>query len=66
MLQSTGFSYDKNFKFPMSGGNQAYVFHPDGPILVDSTLGLISQLKKKTKIGKNPKINPISVYFVNK
>lgn len=50
MLQSTGFSYDKNFKFPMSGGNQAYVFHPDGPILVDSTLGLISQLKKKTKI----------------
>src|SRR3989344_4096243 len=50
MLQSTGFSYDKTFKFPMSGGNQAYVFHPDGPILVDSTLGLISQLKKKTKL----------------
>src|SRR3989344_675755 len=49
MLQSTGFSYDKNFKFPMSGGNQAYVFNADGPILVDSTLGLIAQLKKKTK-----------------
>ncbi len=49
MLQSTGFSYNKNFKFPMSGSNQAYVFNADGPILVDSTLGLIAQLKKKTK-----------------
>lgn len=50
MLQSTGFSYDKKFKFPTSGSNQAYAFRPDGPILVDSTLGLISQLKKKTAI----------------
>lgn len=49
MLQSTGFSYNKEFKFPMSGTNQAYVFNADGPILVDSTLGLIAQLKKKTK-----------------
>ena len=50
MLQSTGFSYNPNFKFPTSGPNQAYVFNPDGPILVDSTLGLIAQLKKKNKI----------------
>ncbi len=49
MLQSTGFSYNKEFKFPMSGTNQAYVFNADGPILVDATLGLIAQLKKKTK-----------------
>jgi hypothetical protein len=49
MLQSTGFSYNKEFKFPMSGTNQAFVFNADGPILVDSTLGLISQLKRKTK-----------------
>jgi len=49
MLQSTGFSFNKDFKFPMSGTNQAYVFNADGPILVDSTLGLIAQLKKKTK-----------------
>ncbi len=49
MLQSTGFSYNKEFKFPMSGTNQAYVFNADGPILVDSTLGLIAQLKKKSK-----------------
>ncbi len=49
MLQSTGFSYNKDFKFPMSGTNQAYVFNADGPILVDSTLGLIAQLKKKNK-----------------
>src|SRR3989344_4583801 len=39
----------RDFKFPMSGTNQAYVFNADGPILVDSTLGLIAKLKKKTK-----------------
>ena len=50
MLQSTGFSFNKDFRFPMSGPNQAYVFNPDGPVLVDSTLGLIDQLKKKSKI----------------
>lgn len=50
MLQSTGFSYNKDFKFPMSGTNQAYIFNADGPILVDSTLGLIAQLKKKRKV----------------
>lgn len=50
MLQSTGFSYNKSFKFPMSGSNQAYMFNADGPILVDSTLGLIEQLKSKSKI----------------
>ena len=49
MLQSTGFSYNKEFKFYMSGSNQAYVFNADGPILIDS-LGLIEQLKTKSKI----------------
>jgi hypothetical protein len=49
MLQSTGFSYNKAFKFPMSGTNQAYMFNADGPILVDSTLGLIAQLKRRNK-----------------
>lgn len=47
MLKATGFSYNENFKFPMSGSNQAYVFNADGDILVDSSLGLTELLKRK-------------------
>lgn len=46
MLRSTGFSFNKDFKFPSSGNNQAYVFNPTGAILVDKTLGLTELLKK--------------------
>lgn len=49
MLKSTGFSYNKEFKFPMVGTNQAYVFNPDGDILIDETLGLTEMLKRKLK-----------------
>jgi 2-polyprenyl-3-methyl-5-hydroxy-6-metoxy-1,4-benzoquinol methylase len=47
MLRATGFSYNDNFKFPMSGSNQAYVFSADGDILVGSSLGLTELLKRK-------------------
>lgn len=50
MLESTGFSYNKNFKFPMAGSNQAFVFNADGPIIIDSTMGLIQKLKTKVNI----------------
>jgi len=46
MLASAGFSFSKEFKFPMSGANQAYTFIADGEILVDKTLGLTSLLRK--------------------
>jgi hypothetical protein len=46
MLESTGFSYNKDFKFPMSGTNQAYLFSPTGEILIDKTLGLSALLQK--------------------
>lgn len=46
MLESTGFSYNKNFKFSMSGTNQAYMFEATGEILIDKTLGLTSLLQK--------------------
>lgn len=49
MLNANGFSFSKNFKFPMSGTNQAYTFIADGDILVDKTLGLTQQLKSKIK-----------------
>ena len=55
MLKSTGFSYNKDFKFPSSGSNQAYVFNADGDILVDKTLGLTEMLKKK----RGPKLKSI-------
>lgn len=50
LLISTGFSFNKEFKFPMSGSNQAYVFSSDGAILVDKTLGLTELLKRKQKL----------------
>lgn len=34
MLNSVGFSHDKQYTFPGSGSNQAYAFKPDGPILI--------------------------------
>ena len=46
MLAGMGFSFDKSFKFPTSGSNQAYVFIADGPILVDKTLGITELLKR--------------------
>jgi len=46
MLESTGFSFNKNFKFPSSGTNQAYLFEATGDILIDNTLGLTSLLQK--------------------
>ncbi|HEA46598.1 MAG TPA: class I SAM-dependent methyltransferase [Candidatus Pacearchaeota archaeon] len=46
MLASTGFLFNKNFKFPMSGGNQAYLFNAVGEVLIDKTLGLTSLLRK--------------------
>ena len=49
MLNANGFSFDNNFKFPMSGSNQAYAFVADGDILVDQTLGLTDQLKSGIK-----------------
>lgn len=49
MLIAAGFSYNKDFTFPMSGSNQAYVFNADGDILVDSSLGLTELLKRKGK-----------------
>lgn len=51
MLRASGFSYNQNFKFPMAGSNQAYVFNADGDILVDSSLGLTELLKRKE--GRN-------------
>lgn len=50
MLNSTGFSFDNNFKFPTSGNNQAYVFRPYGPVLVDQSLGLKGMLGYKRKL----------------
>lgn len=55
LLKSTGFSFNKDYSFPGSGSNQAYVFNPEGEILVDQTLGLTKLLKKKTK----PKLKTI-------
>jgi hypothetical protein len=56
MLSASGFSFDKDFKFPMAGTNQAYVFLANGDILVDKSLGLTEQLEseitKETKIVK--------------
>ena len=49
MLNAAGFSFKNNFKFPMSGTNQAYAFIADGDVLVDQTLGLTDQLKSKIK-----------------
>lgn len=49
LLKSTGFSYNKNFTFPASGSNQAYVFNTDGDVLVDETLGLTKLLKSSLK-----------------
>lgn len=54
MLQSTGFSFNRKFAFPTSGPNQAYVFNPDGPILVNKTLALTSQLKKNVQKRLEP------------
>ena len=50
MLLSMGFSYDKTYTFSSSGSNQAYLFRPEGPILIDSSLELIDRIKKKTNI----------------
>jgi hypothetical protein len=50
MLNSTGFSYDNDFKFPTSGNNQAYVFRPHGPVLVDQSLGLKGMLGYKRRL----------------
>ena len=49
ILESTGFSYNKDFKFPTSGTNQAYLFEPSGEILVDKTLELTSILQKSNE-----------------
>ena len=50
MLASTGFTYNKDFKFPMSGSNQAYAFNAEGEILIDKTLGLTSLLRKNKSV----------------
>ena len=49
MLESTGFSFNKDSNFPMSGTNQAYVFNPSGDILIDKTLGLSSLLEQNNE-----------------
>ncbi len=51
MLKSTGFSFNKDYAFPMSGSNQAYVFIPDGVVLVDQAIEL---LKKDSKLKLEP------------
>ena len=55
MLTANGFSFSKDFKFPMSGSNQAYVFNANGDILVDRSLGLTEQLKG----GKTKETQPL-------
>jgi hypothetical protein len=49
MLNSTGFSFNSNFKFPFVGTNQAYVFNSDGFVLVDSSLGITNLNKAGNK-----------------
>jgi hypothetical protein len=45
MLTANGFSFSKNFRFPTSGSNQAYVFLAEGDVLVDKSLRLTEQLR---------------------
>lgn len=52
MLNSTGFSFYKDCKFPSSGNNQAYVFQPYGPVLVDHSLKLKDLLGYRRKLGE--------------
>jgi len=46
MLRATGFSYNNDFKFPTSGNNQAYVFSPDGIVLVNQAIDLLRKGRK--------------------
>ena len=54
MLTASGFSFDESFKFPNVGSNQAYVFAPNGLILVDKSLELETALteNEETEIIK--------------
>ncbi|MGE0268605.1 MAG: class I SAM-dependent methyltransferase [Candidatus Omnitrophota bacterium] len=52
MLNAYGFTFDNTFKFSKSGNNQAYVFRPSGPILVENSLDIHKQLKHKEVLQK--------------
>lgn len=52
MLTASGFSFDDRYKFPMVGSNQAYVFAPNGLVLVDKSLELANALTENQETEK--------------